>query len=59
MSGNQPGPSNAPIVQIPAIVFCVVGPIIVGIRFWSRIRVSNTLGIDDWTILGSLVSCTA
>jgi hypothetical protein len=56
MSGNLPGGSNAPIVQIPAIVFCVVGPTIVGIRFWSRIRVSNNLGVDDWTILGSLVS---
>lgn len=56
MSGNLPGASNALIVQIPAIVFCVVGPAIVGIRFWSRIRVSNNLGVDDWTILGSLVS---
>jgi hypothetical protein len=57
MSGNLPGASNAPIVQIPAIIFCVVGPAVVGIRFWSRIRVSNNLGFDDWTILASLVSC--
>jgi len=57
MSGNLTGASNALIVQIPAIVFCVVGPTIVGIRFWSRIRVSNKLGSDDWTILASLVSC--
>jgi hypothetical protein len=55
MSGNLPGVSHAPQVQIPAIVFCVVAPVFVGIRFWSRIRASNALGADDWTILGSLV----
>jgi hypothetical protein len=56
MSGNRPGPSHVLQIQIPAIVFLVVAPLFVGIRFWSRCRVSNGLGKDDWTIMGSLVS---
>lgn len=52
----DPNESNAPLVQIPGIVFCVVAPIFVAIRFWSRIRIQHALGADDWTILISLVS---
>ncbi|KAH8597838.1 hypothetical protein B0O99DRAFT_470808, partial [Bisporella sp. PMI_857] len=55
MSGNKPGESNALLVQIPSVVFCVISPIVVGIRFWSRIRCRGNLGWDDWTILGSLI----
>ena len=55
MSGNKPGESNAALVAVPSIVFCVVSPVVVGIRFWSRMRVRGNLGWDDWTILGSLI----
>lgn len=55
MSTVDPNESNAFLVTIPGIVFCIVAPIFVAIRFWSRIRLQNALGADDWTILGSLV----
>lgn len=58
MNGNLPGPSNAPLIQIPGYVFVVLCLIIVGIRFGSRIRLHNTLGGDDWTILAALVCTT-
>jgi hypothetical protein len=48
----DPNESNAPLVQIPGIIFCVVAPIFVAIRFWSRIRIQHALGADDWTIFG-------
>jgi hypothetical protein len=47
--------SNAPKVQIPAIVFLIVCPVIIGLRIWGRIRSKNKLGPDDWTILASFV----
>ncbi|CAG8980596.1 hypothetical protein HYALB_00013746 [Hymenoscyphus albidus] len=51
----SPNGSNARQVQIPAVVFLVLCPLIVAIRFWGHTRGSvNHLGIDDWTILGSL-----
>ncbi len=55
MSGNHPGASNAAEVRVPAILFCIVTPFFVGLRVWSRLSVSNGLGVDDWTILTSLV----
>lgn len=56
MSGSPSrGESNARLVVIPGIVFCVLSPLIVGVRFWSRMRVQGSLGWDDWTILCSLV----
>jgi hypothetical protein len=57
--GNTPGATNAAEVQIPAILFCVVAPLFIGIRFWSRLTQSSGLGADDWTILGSLVFTSA
>ena len=56
MSGNHSGPTHVLLIQIPAIVFLAVAPLFVLIRVWSRYRVSNGLGSDDWTIMGSLVS---
>lgn len=53
--GIIPGESNALLVQIPAIVFFVLTPIFVAIRFWARIRMKSGLGWDDWTILFSFV----
>ena len=55
VSGNAPGESHALQVQIPCIVFFVVTPIFVIIRIWTRIKLKNGLGYDDWTILFSFV----
>lgn len=56
VDGNTPGESNALMVRAPAIVFFVLTPIFVAIRFWSRIKMRSGLGWDDWTILFSFVS---
>ena len=34
--GNMPGETNAHLVEIPAIVFFVLTPLFVAIRFWAR-----------------------
>ncbi|KAF9869840.1 integral membrane protein [Colletotrichum karsti] len=57
VDGNIPGESNALMVRAPAIVFFVLTPIFVGIRFWSRMKMRSGLGWDDWTILFSFVCC--
>ncbi|WYZ46777.1 hypothetical protein EsH8_IX_001002 [Colletotrichum jinshuiense] len=59
VEGNIPGESNALMVQVPAIVFFVLTPVFVGIRFWSRIKMRSGLGWDDWTILFSFFCCLA
>jgi len=56
MASSAVVPSRANIIEIPAIVFCVVSPIIVSVRFWSRIKIHTKLGADDWVILAGLVS---
>ncbi|KAK2029597.1 hypothetical protein LX32DRAFT_727918 [Colletotrichum zoysiae] len=57
VEGNLPGESNALMVQVPAIVFFILTPIFVGIRFWSRIKMRSGIGWDDWTILFSFFCC--
>ncbi|KAF6817542.1 integral membrane protein [Colletotrichum musicola] len=57
VDGNTPGESNALMVRAPAIVFFVLTPIFVAIRFWSRIKMRSGLGWDDWTILFSFICC--
>ncbi|KAF3808056.1 hypothetical protein GCG54_00012635 [Colletotrichum gloeosporioides] len=57
VDGNIPDESNALMVRAPAIIFFVLTPIFVGIRFWSRIKMRSGLGWDDWTILFSFVCC--
>ncbi|KAK4085376.1 uncharacterized protein Triagg1_366 [Trichoderma aggressivum f. europaeum] len=49
--------SHANLVRIPSIVFFVVTPIFVFIRFWNRISRRSGLGWDDGTIAVSFV-CT-
>lgn len=58
VSGNAPGHSKAQLLQIPCGIFLVVMPIIVAIRIWARVSVGSWkgLGLDDWTILASMVS---
>ncbi|KAL0932629.1 uncharacterized protein CTRU02_211592 [Colletotrichum truncatum] len=55
--GNIPGESNALMVRAPAIVFFVLTPTFVAIRFWSRTKMRSDLGWDDWTILLSFICC--
>ncbi|KAK2056604.1 integral membrane protein [Colletotrichum caudatum] len=57
VGGNLPGESNALMVQVPAIVFFILTPIFVSIRFWSRIKMRSGIGWDDWTILFSFFCC--
>ncbi|KFY94189.1 hypothetical protein V500_03379 [Pseudogymnoascus sp. VKM F-4518 (FW-2643)] len=59
VSGNAPGESHGLQVQVPCIVFFVVTPIFVIIRIWTRIKLKNGLGYDDWTILFSFVNSLA
>lgn len=47
--------SHADLVRIPSIVFFVVTPIFVFIRFWNRISRRSGLGWDDGTIAVSFV----
>jgi hypothetical protein len=60
MEANQSGPSNAAFVTVPSIIFCIISPFVVGVRFWSRMRLTvHNIGADDWTILGSMVFSVA
>jgi hypothetical protein len=54
--GHGETASTAPTISIPAIAFAVISPLIVYVRFWSRMRLHTKLGADDWTILAALVS---
>jgi hypothetical protein len=56
MPSSTSVPNRGPWIEIPAIVFCCISPIIVSIRFWSRFQLSAKLGADDWVILAALVS---
>jgi hypothetical protein len=49
-------PSRGAQIQIPAIVFCVISPLIVGVRFFSRIKLGTKVGIDDYVILLALAA---
>ncbi|KAK0732395.1 hypothetical protein B0T21DRAFT_393906 [Apiosordaria backusii] len=54
-SGNLPGENRAYQIEAPCIVFFVLTPLFVGIRFWARIKLRgwSGLGWDDWTIVVS------
>ncbi|KAI9677627.1 MAG: hypothetical protein M1817_006582 [Caeruleum heppii] len=55
MSNNGAVPSNAHLVQIPSIIFAIVAPLFVAVRFWTRLSMAKGLGADDWTILTSMI----
>ncbi|KAK2605594.1 hypothetical protein N8I77_008420 [Diaporthe amygdali] len=56
-AGNVPGESNAPVVQIPCVVFFVITPFIIAARFWSRRNSTSSIGWDDWCCLLSWIFC--
>ncbi|KAJ4855174.1 hypothetical protein CI102_1996 [Trichoderma harzianum] len=57
LTPDEAAQSHANLVRIPSIVFFVVTPIFVFIRFWNRISRRSGLGWDDGTIAVSFV-CT-
>jgi hypothetical protein len=54
--GSPGQASTAPTISIPAVAFAVISPLIIAVRFWSRMRLHTKLGADDWCILAALVS---
>ncbi|KAH6608673.1 hypothetical protein Trco_002019 [Trichoderma cornu-damae] len=57
LSPNEAAESHVDLVRIPSVVFFVVTPIFVMIRFWNRISRRSGLGSDDYIILVSFI-CT-
>ncbi|KAK8115379.1 hypothetical protein PG999_007448 [Apiospora kogelbergensis] len=55
MSAATPMENNGPLIYIPVAVFLVACPLLVAIRFWSRVRNGGYAGADDYTILAALV----
>lgn len=47
--------SNSMLIYIPCGIFLCLCPLLVGTRLWSRTRKGGRIGIDDFTILASLV----
>ena len=58
MSGNELHIAFADAGQIMAagIVLPLVGMSVVALRFWLRYNQKLSIGMDDWSILGALVS---
>lgn len=58
-NGVQPG---LPTDNRTAILYCIIGTlvpftaVVLGLRFYSRRFLTNTLGADDWVCLISMVS---
>lgn len=52
----DPNDNVAYLVYIPSIVFFVICPTLVALRFWTRIRHGGKLGADDYMTLVALVS---
>lgn len=44
------------LIKVPVIVSLVVGPVFIVTRLWIRLAITKFFGIDDWMILGSMVS---
>lgn len=53
---NASDVDNTAIIYIPAWIFVIICPVIVGMRIWVRKRTGAGLGADDYTIILSLVS---
>ncbi|KAI1192928.1 hypothetical protein F5X97DRAFT_337162 [Nemania serpens] len=51
---NASDVDNTAIIYIPAWIFVIICPVIVGMRIWVRKRTGAGLGADDYTIILSL-----
>ncbi|AEO57793.1 hypothetical protein MYCTH_2304420 [Thermothelomyces thermophilus ATCC 42464] len=64
MAGSETAPAFDPdgdrahLVYIPAAVFFVICPVLMGLRIWARLGTGGKLGADDWTAIVALVSGT-
>ncbi|KAK4149866.1 integral membrane protein [Chaetomidium leptoderma] len=47
--------NNAYLVYIPAAIFVVICPVLMGLRIWARLRKRGQLGADDWTAIAALI----
>lgn len=54
--GHLSEDDNVIDIQVPCIVFFVMVPPFLLIRFYSRVKTGSGLGWDDWTIMASWVS---
>lgn len=52
----DPNETNVHLVYIPAGVFVVICPVLVGLRLWARLRRGGKMGADDWMAIAALVS---
>jgi hypothetical protein len=59
ISEDIPSESNAVQIYSPSILFFVLTPVFVALRFWSRGVRRSGLGWDDTTIVISFVSPTS
>ncbi|KAK8048152.1 PTH11-typeG-protein-coupled receptor [Apiospora phragmitis] len=59
MSAAALAESNAHLIYVPVGVFIVACPLLVAIRFWSRMRKGGHIGADDYTVLAALVCALA
>ena len=59
---SWPAPNfKDPITRGPALtiinaIFITLVILVVGLRFYTRLRITRSLGLDDWVIALSLVS---
>ena len=51
----EPNGNNAPMLYVPIGVFFALCVPLVATRFWTRLRKGGSLGVDDYTIVASLV----
>ena len=40
------------------IIFIILVFVVAGLRFYTRLRITRSFGLDDWVIAASLVSCS-
>ncbi|KAK7949471.1 hypothetical protein PG988_016110 [Apiospora saccharicola] len=59
MSAAALAESNAHLIYVPVSVFLIACPLLVAIRFWSRMRNGGHVGADDYTVLAALVCALA
>ncbi len=58
-SPPQGGDQNkAPMLRAVLSSELAVAAIIVALRFFSRIRITRSPGVDDWTMLATIVRCS-
>ncbi|KND87690.1 hypothetical protein TOPH_07636 [Tolypocladium ophioglossoides CBS 100239] len=50
----NPDDNNAHLVYIPAGIFAIICPVLMGLRVWARLR-GGKMGADDWTAIAALI----